>query len=136
MKTETEFYLDKAGEDLGAAKKLLAIDLTGNAGRLAYLAAFQAARALIFERTGKVAKTHKGVHSEFARLTQDDARIDKELRPFLKQSFTLKQAADYEVGPAAIVTAAQAAAAIETADRFIARVAAVIDAPAPPDDPA
>ena len=32
------------------------------AGRNAYLAAFHAARALIFERTGKVAKTHRGVH--------------------------------------------------------------------------
>lgn len=78
-------------------------------------------------------KTHKGVHIEFARLSQDDARINKELRPFLKQSFALKQAADYEVGPAAVVTSAQAAAAIETAERFVVCIAAVIGQP-PPDE--
>ncbi|HEX3522373.1 MAG TPA: hypothetical protein VHT52_09830 [Stellaceae bacterium] len=38
-----------------------------DAGRNAYLAAFHAAQALIAERTGKEAKTHKGVHAQFAR---------------------------------------------------------------------
>jgi hypothetical protein len=33
----------------------------------AYLAVFHAAEANIFEHTGKVAKTHRGVRSEFTR---------------------------------------------------------------------
>ena len=33
----------------------------------AYLAVFHGAEAYIFEHTGKVAKTHRGVRSEFTR---------------------------------------------------------------------
>jgi uncharacterized protein (UPF0332 family) len=36
------------------------------AGREAYLAAFHAAEALLFERIGKVAKTHRGLRARFA----------------------------------------------------------------------
>jgi len=41
---------------------MLTVDLTEDAGRAAYLAGYQAAQALIFERTGKVTKTHRGAH--------------------------------------------------------------------------
>src|SRR5262245_58401892 len=49
----------------------------------AYLAAFHAAQALIAERTGRTAKTHKGAHAQFARLTRGEPRLDVELRRFL-----------------------------------------------------
>jgi uncharacterized protein (UPF0332 family) len=42
------------------------------AGRAAYLAAFHAAQAIIMLRTNKVAKTHAGVRSEFARIARDE----------------------------------------------------------------
>ena len=68
MKPETGKFLDKARGDLADAKKIVAIELANVAARSAYYAAFHAAEAFIFERTGKVAKTHSGVRSEFARL--------------------------------------------------------------------
>jgi uncharacterized protein (UPF0332 family) len=45
-------YLDKAGQCLGYARVNLGVKLGNDAGRNAYLAAFHAAQALIFERTG------------------------------------------------------------------------------------
>jgi uncharacterized protein (UPF0332 family) len=58
---ETARYLDKARRCLADARASLGYGLTNDAGRGAYLAAFNAAQALVFERTGKAAKTHQGV---------------------------------------------------------------------------
>ena len=68
MTPEAEHYLEKAQQCLSNARAELDIRLSNDAGRNAYLAVFHAAQALIFERTGKVAKTDRGVHSEFANL--------------------------------------------------------------------
>jgi len=62
---------------LKEARVLAANDLADAAGRAAYLAAFHAAQAFIFESTGKAAKSHNGVRSEFARLTRAEARLDR-----------------------------------------------------------
>jgi uncharacterized protein (UPF0332 family) len=59
---------------------MLTVNLTEDAGRAAYLAGYQAAEAFIFERSGRATKTHKGAHSEFARLAVNEPRIDLELR--------------------------------------------------------
>ena len=53
MTPEAERSLEKANECLSIARAELGINLSSEAGRNAYLAAFHAARALIFERTGK-----------------------------------------------------------------------------------
>jgi hypothetical protein len=57
MKPESSRFLGKVREFL-----LKAVDVIGRwadeAGRAAYLAAFHAAQALIFENSGTVAKTH------------------------------------------------------------------------------
>lgn len=45
----------------------------------AYLAAFHAAQALIFEREHRTLKTHSGVQSEFAKLVKDDQNVPAEL---------------------------------------------------------
>jgi hypothetical protein len=37
---------------------MLTVDLTEDAARSAYLASYHAVQGLIFERTGKIAKTH------------------------------------------------------------------------------
>ena len=100
MTPEAADYLDKARQCLSNAGAILAIGLGNDAGRNAYLAAFHAAQALVFDRTGKVAKTHRGVQSEFARLAKADPRINQELRLFLSQAYNLKAVADYETGPA------------------------------------
>jgi uncharacterized protein (UPF0332 family) len=82
---EAERYLEKAQQCLSNARAELDIRLSNDAGRNAYLAVFHAAQAVIFERTGKVAKTHRGVHSEFARLAKDDPNIDKAFQSFSRK---------------------------------------------------
>jgi len=51
---------DKAQQLLGEAETMLRVRLNEAAGRTAYLAAYHAAQAPIFERAGKVLKTHAG----------------------------------------------------------------------------
>lgn len=98
MTPEAGSYLEKARECLGYARVNLDVKLGNDAGRNAYLAAFHAAQALIFERTGKIAKTHQGVHAEFNRLAKAEAAVDRELQRFLTQAYNLKAIADYEMG--------------------------------------
>jgi uncharacterized protein (UPF0332 family) len=64
VKPEAERSLEKAVECLSTARAELDINLSSEAGRNAYLAAFHAARAFIFERTGKLIKRHTGVQRE------------------------------------------------------------------------
>jgi uncharacterized protein (UPF0332 family) len=137
MTPEAADYLDKARQCLSNAGAILAIGLGNDAGRNAYFAAFHAAQALVFDRTGKVAKTHRGVQSEFARLAKADPRIDQELRLFLSQAYNLKAVADYETGPGSVVPVERAAAAVETAGLFIECIAGLITTPhpAPPSAP-
>ena len=82
MKLETERYLAKARQMLGEARTAAGVDLADAAGRASYLAAFHAAQALIFERSGKASKTHRGVHIQFARLTKNEPSVSPELREF------------------------------------------------------
>jgi uncharacterized protein (UPF0332 family) len=116
---ESERYLTKARPTLDHARTMLTVDLTEDAGRAAYLVGYQAAQAFIFERTGKATKTHKGAHTEFARLAVTEPSIDVELRRFLPQAYDLKAICDYELGPDAVVPLQRAAAAVETASRFV-----------------
>jgi len=91
-----------------------------DAGRAAYLAGLYAAQALIFERTGKIIRRHRGVQNELRRLTKDEPRFDLELRAFLGRTYNLKATADYDTDPGSGVTVEQAQQAIDTAERFIA----------------
>ncbi len=122
---ETAAYLTKSRQSLTEARVVLASGLTEAAGRAAYLAAFHAAQALIFDRTGKAAKTHGGVRSEFARLAKDDARIERGFVSFLARAYSLKEAADYAIGHDARVSA-EAAQAIEIAARFVEAIARLL----------
>jgi uncharacterized protein (UPF0332 family) len=63
MKAETADYLAKARATLADAQQIAALPSPHVAGREAYYAAFHAAEAYIFERTGKVAATHKGLRN-------------------------------------------------------------------------
>jgi len=66
---EAAGHLDKADEYLTKARALLDIlHYTDEAGCAAYLAGYHAAQALIFERTGREAKTHKGAHTQFNKM--------------------------------------------------------------------
>jgi uncharacterized protein (UPF0332 family) len=92
----------------------------------AYLSGFHAAQALISERTGKIAKTHEGVNSQFNLLTKGNPRVDTELRRFLSQAYNLKAVADYEAGPESIIPVERVEAAILTAVRFVDCVAMLL----------
>jgi uncharacterized protein (UPF0332 family) len=96
--------------------------------RTAYTAAHQAARAYIFECTGRVVKTHRGTHNTFFQLSSDDPRIEGDLRLFLSRTYGLKDVVDYGVGPERAVTAGQAVVALEIATRFVVRISEVLDA--------
>ena len=127
MKPETREHLDKAREYLAKARSLLdVVHFADEAGRATYLAGFHAAEALISERTGKVARTHDGVSSQFHRLTRDDPRIDIELRAFLGRAYNLKSVADYETGPDAVVAPETVEQALTTAVRFVETVAQLL----------
>lgn len=67
-KLEAADYLKRARRFLTEAQAIASIELPEAAGRAAYIAAYHVAQAFIFERAGKIAKTHNGVRSEFARL--------------------------------------------------------------------
>jgi uncharacterized protein (UPF0332 family) len=82
---EAARYLAKARLILEHARLMLTVNLTEDAGRSAYLAGYHATDALIFQRTGKVTKSHKGAHTEFARLTRNEPSFDAALRQFLPQ---------------------------------------------------
>jgi uncharacterized protein (UPF0332 family) len=90
------------------------------AAREADLAVFHAAEAYIFEHTGKAAKTHRGVRSEFTRLARREPRIDRDSVSFLGAAYQFKTITDYSVGSAVTsISSEQATAAISTAGRFI-----------------
>ncbi|MCI0598330.1 MAG: HEPN domain-containing protein [Beijerinckiaceae bacterium] len=87
---ESGDYLNRARQVLQEARVIASINLPEAAGRAAYMAAYHAAQALIFDRTGKIAKTHTGVRSEFARLAKDDPRINRVFTAFHAQAYYLK----------------------------------------------
>jgi uncharacterized protein (UPF0332 family) len=122
----TGAFLDKSRGLLGQADTMLAVGLTDAAGRTAYLAGLHAAQALIFERTSKVIKRHRGVQNELQRLTKDEPRFDPELRAFLVRTYNLKAIADYDTDPDTAVTAEEAQEAVETAKGFVARIAELL----------
>src|SRR5467141_1747826 len=95
-------------------------------GAQAYLAGFHAAQALIFETSGRIYKSHSGVHGEFSRLVKDDPHVDDDLRAFLGRTYSLKAIADYETGPGSHVSAESARDAIATARRFIELIAGLL----------
>jgi uncharacterized protein (UPF0332 family) len=89
------------------------------APRAAYLAGFHAAQSLIFERTARVAKSHSGLRTTFARLAKDDPRIDRTFTRFLARAYKSKEIANYGIGPQAVVTAAEAREMIDLATRCL-----------------
>jgi uncharacterized protein (UPF0332 family) len=119
---EASRFLEKARKLLTHAETMLGVHLNEEAGRTAYLAGFHAAQAYIFERVGKIFKSHKGVQTEFLRLTKDDSRFTSDQRIFLSQTYNLKTIADYETGPGSEVSTERAAHALETGRRFVAHI--------------
>ncbi|MBX9700288.1 MAG: HEPN domain-containing protein [Acetobacteraceae bacterium] len=127
MKPETAPFLAKARQFPAKAESMLAAGWPDEAGRAAYLAAFQAAQALIFERRDDVPRRHAGVHAVFDTVLRAEPRFDVTLRPFLRRAYVLKTRADYDTEPGMPVTSATATEALTEARRFVAAVAALIE---------
>ena len=106
----------------------MSIPLPKVAARTAYYAAFHAAEAFIVERSGKVAKTHSGVRSEFARLLKSLPASEASLLKLLGQAYKFKEAADYGLGAGAVVTDEEAYELIGHTTQFIERVATLLSA--------
>jgi uncharacterized protein (UPF0332 family) len=82
-------------------------------------------RRRVLARSGKVVKTHRGVHRQFSQLAKNEAGL-REFSRFLSQAYNLKDIADYELGPSAAVPLDRAEAAIAMAERFVDRVAEIL----------
>jgi uncharacterized protein (UPF0332 family) len=126
VKPECGAFLAKSREFLGKEQGMLDHQWPDEAGRAAYLAGLHATQALIFESTGKVVKSHRGVHRELARLMREEPRFDRELRAFLCRAYNHKAIADYENAPGTRVSPESAKDAIQTATRFVECVASLI----------
>ncbi len=126
MTPEAAEALTTAQQHLSDAKAILGLRIGHVAAREAYLAAFHAAEAFIHERTGRAVKTHSGLRTVFARLAKDEPRLDLALVQFLANAYDLKSLADYADRPAQRVSPEDADVAIETAERRIAAIAALI----------
>jgi uncharacterized protein (UPF0332 family) len=121
MSPETAAFLRRSHEFLVKARNQLEImHYSDEAGRAAYLAGLHSAHALIFERTGKIIKRHRGVQNELQLQVKDEPRFDPELRAFLGRTYNLKAIADYDTDPSTAITAEEAQEAIKTAERFVA----------------
>jgi uncharacterized protein (UPF0332 family) len=127
MKPEAADYIEKARRCLQKARTIAAAGVPDVAAREAYLAAFHAAEAVIFEETGRAAKTHRGVRNQFSRLARDEPRIAREFVAFLREGYELKTTADYGIGYAdQTISATDANSAINTAARFVDCIAALL----------
>ena len=104
---------------------ILAAGVGEDAGRNAYLAGFHVAQAVIRARTGRTAKTHRGVHRILSQLGRTEPPLAA-LALFLSQAYNMKPLADYELGPGSDVPLDRASAAIETAERFIGCIAGIL----------
>lgn len=125
MSPETLDELALARQHLEDATAILNLKLAHIAAREAYLAAFHAAEALVQVRSGRAAKTHRGLRSEFARLIRSEPGIAAEFNRFLAAAYELKSIADYSATPRSI-TMDEATSAIATADRMIDAIAGVL----------
>ncbi len=124
MTPEAADYLAKAREYLSKAGSLLdVVHYSDEAARAAYLAGFHAAQALVFERTARVAKSHRGLRTTVARL---DPRIDRSFTRFLARAYKSKEITDYGIGPQAVVTTAQAREMLGLATRFVDRMTEIL----------
>jgi uncharacterized protein (UPF0332 family) len=135
VKPEAVDYLKKAHESLDEARKIYRIGLASVAARSAYYVAFHAAQALIISRTGKIAKTHSGVRSEFNRLTKDDPRVGLEFRTFLAKAYAYKEIDDYGMDKKSAITIEAARSAIDTASSFVECIAGLLSTNDPSSGP-
>ena len=75
MTPEATDYLAKSGQFIAKARDMLADGWPDEAARAAYLAAYHAATAFVFERSGRAAKSHSGLRTLFAEEARREVRL-------------------------------------------------------------
>jgi uncharacterized protein (UPF0332 family) len=127
MTPEAAGYLAKARTSLGKARSVLRVPtLRDEAVRIAYRASAHSAQARVFEHSGKLAKTHRGMQTSFARMVEKDPRLDRALIRFLGRGHHFEQLVDYGTGPRAVVTGAEAQKVVDFAEGFLRVIAAIL----------
>lgn len=121
--------LDTARRDLGAQAPRFAVSR-------AYYAAFHAASAAL-STEGVDPRSHKGTHTQFARVFLRDERLPRWLGSTMAGLFQLRLDADYHVG--AVISLTEARDAVADATDFVDRIDAWLSerrdsAPEPPTD--
>jgi uncharacterized protein (UPF0332 family) len=91
MKPQTAGFIRAAEEALADARTILAAGVPRQAARMAYYSQFHAAHAFIFERTGRIAKTHKGVSTQFHKLAKAESAVDAQLLPIWLRPTTIRR---------------------------------------------
>ncbi len=127
MTPEAAQQLGAARHHLSDAKAIAGLDIAYVAAREAYLAAFHAAEAFLHDRTGSLAKTHRGLRTEFGRLARTAPRIDPSFARFLANAYEVRSVADCGTEPASVSSEA-ADAVIDTAERMIDAIAKLLGA--------
>jgi uncharacterized protein (UPF0332 family) len=114
---ESEDYLAQAEAAPIEAHAALKAHLARTAMREAYTMALNAARAILFEKTGLAARTHGGTRTSFEKLIRDGLAFDAGLLEVLRGGFDAKQRIDY--GPPKLILIEDAIRYIALADAFI-----------------
>ena len=132
MKPETANFLAAADRDLADGRGNLGINIPHQAARLAYYAQFHAAQALIFERTGRISKSHKGVNKELHGLVKADPTFPSGFAAKLSKAYDYKEIADYDTGTATPITPTRAGTALADAEHFTAVIRQALATPPGP----
>lgn len=119
MSPEAVDYLHIANIALERARRAFATENYEDAARNAYLAALNATRALIFDKTSLAVKSHSGARSKLYELLHNGLPFDGEIAKFLQDGFNTKQGVDYGEGPL-FVDRVTAETYLERARSFIA----------------
>lgn len=125
MIPETQSQLGLARQCLARAKIILGAGVAEDAGRNAYLAGLHAARAVIFVRQGKVAKTHGGTQTLLSVLARNEPALTP-LAVFLSRTYRLKTVADYGSSDASEVSLDAARDAIDEAEALVEQIARLL----------
>lgn len=116
--------MERARENLAAARTVLDGDFPGQAVSLAYYAMLYAARAALSERD-RYAKTHSVTWQVFQEVFVDTGEFELELLVHARNAQREREGSDYE---ARRFSQTQGAQAVEFADRFLAAIEQLLGA--------
>jgi uncharacterized protein (UPF0332 family) len=118
MSPEAINYQSLAEMLLERAQRAFLAEIYEDAARGAYTAALNAARAVLFEKTGMAVKSHSGARSKLHELMHNGLPFDGKIAEFLQDGFNTKQGVDYGDGPLFVDRT--------TAESYLARAEAFI----------